>query len=1083
MKKNFKVIDLRGQDIASADLKILYPSGFSLLIKINEEKHEAHICGCEISESYMDLVIPSSIKKYSITSIDKGAFTSCQCLSSIVIPNSVSSIGSKAFYSCPKLTAVTIPGSVTKIGVNAFGLCDSLETIVTDHYSLLDGSGISEKVDIQSWYYKQIIDTFKQNENAPANPEFVKLAHSIAFSPIIKDFADRISRDDSIDYKKRNELLLKSFLMNKDTLFSVDFGFVKYLHIFNRNKTINLFIDYPKEIITTDKKEIGTDNMIFEDRSLIKIMKNAVGLMGGGVIEFCAPSSEADMVLDPCYYPVISVKSNRYYLSDYLNEWCNLTQNDLKEVTPLVSSLQSFLKKNKNVTHVFFLGNYGQKLDYDYSLLANIGVDCTNVKEKKCVQSFLDQLQKFLHRISVQIEFSFENIKLLEEHRIAKEKSTISAGAHAINRNLKHNFGAHVLTKYKSKDAYYNLKKMASKKTYISCYKDIEIDSGEQFSYFFDYLDNRMSYLSELTFGVSNILVAKKIYSDVFKELDRTRLLLNYISGVSSFKYKFCLSYNNKPLNNENDITVAFPGDMSGCQAFYNIIENIIRNTAKHSIRNNESQIIETFNIDFSDKDDYPEFYCVEIDNGIKVKNITTLVNNQNSLINKDIIDNKNWDLRTYGLGIVEIKESAAFLRQIDFAKIDTGNYNSKKGKDNEDNRDNPILLEAINKKGALGYRFYLKKPKEFLFVGDNWDRDIEKTSKKELENLGIYIVNSNSFENQLIENKEFPYQFLLYNESISKKAKEMLSDNNDCKTLLPVRKLKLSFKQANEIERILKESPKEEFLNQLKILVWGLHYRDLVKDVQKESGEDYLNEDHKTPNHVIFLNHASADSHSGKWKEAQKLSSFETWVENLSSQSSTKLPEFNRISSDGVGNEIANYITNISYVENDENDENEWIRQSLFAAYHDRVVVIDERIQSHSNDYEKDIRVGDLYLSTNIRFPDPSTMPLEPNEFDETAIKDIESFINNYITNSFLLIHYGILERMYKKEGIINRHLKEWSTKAKRLVVTSGRGAHSLTLPPSVCFVDFSSVSNVFITNRNKYIIDNLLHQARRKK
>ena len=478
MKKNCKVIDLRGQDIASADLKILYPSGFSLLIKINEEQHEAYIRGYEEGESYIDLVIPSNVKKYNITSINNGAFASCSFLQSVVIPSTVTSIGYRAFYSCPILATVTIPDSVSKIGANAFSLCDSLEEIVIDSPSLLKGSRLPETVKFHSWYQKRNLDMFEQNEDAPTNPEFVKLAHRIAFSLIINAFADRISEDDSKYFSKRNELLLKSFLLNKDMLFSVDFGFVKYLHIFNRTKTINLYIDYPKEIITTDKKEICNDNIIFEDDSLIKVMQNAVGFMGGDVVEYCTPSTKADMVLDPYYYPIVFSKSHKYYLSDYIIEYGRITQNVLDEVTPLVSSLHSFIKRNEKVTHVFFLGNYGQKLDYEYSLLANIGVDCTNVKEKKCVQSFLDQLQKFLHRISVQIEFGFENIKLLEEHRIAKEKSIISAGAHAINRNLKHNFGAHVLTKYKSKDAYYNLNKIASKKTYISCYKDIEIDTS-----------------------------------------------------------------------------------------------------------------------------------------------------------------------------------------------------------------------------------------------------------------------------------------------------------------------------------------------------------------------------------------------------------------------------------------------------------------------------------------------------------------------------------------------------------------------------------------------------------------------------
>jgi hypothetical protein len=85
-------------------------------------------------------------------------------------------------------------------------------------------------------------------------------------------------------------------------------------------------------------------------------------------------------------------------------------------------------------------------------------------------------------------------------------------------------------------------------------------------------------------------------------------------------------------------------------------------------------------------------------------------------------------------------------------------------------------------------------------------------------------------------------------------------------------------------------------------------------------------------------------------------------------------------------------------------------------------------------------------------------------------------------MANAFGLIHYGILERMYKKEAVRYEKLVTWSKVAKRLVVTSGRGAHSLTLPPSVCFVNLSSVLYAFTENRNKFIINNLLNQTRRK-
>ena len=85
-----------------------------------------------------------------------------------------------------------------------------------------------------------------------------------------------------------------------------------------------------------------------------------------------------------------------------------------------------------------------------------------------------------------------------------------------------------------------------------------------------------MDYLSEVTFSVSNMLTTKMMYRDVLMELDRVRILLNYISGIAEFKYRIEAYYNGINLKT-NDIGVSFVSDILGCQAFYNIIENVIR--------------------------------------------------------------------------------------------------------------------------------------------------------------------------------------------------------------------------------------------------------------------------------------------------------------------------------------------------------------------------------------------------------------------------------------------------------------------------------------------------------------------------
>ena len=68
-----------------------------------------------------NVVIPNTV-----ISIGAKAFENCRKLADVVIPHSVTSIGEKAFKNCIKLTSITIPDSVTTIGNMAFKGCDDI---------------------------------------------------------------------------------------------------------------------------------------------------------------------------------------------------------------------------------------------------------------------------------------------------------------------------------------------------------------------------------------------------------------------------------------------------------------------------------------------------------------------------------------------------------------------------------------------------------------------------------------------------------------------------------------------------------------------------------------------------------------------------------------------------------------------------------------------------------------------------------------------------------------------------------------------------------------------------------------------
>ena len=64
-----------------------------------------------------------------VRSIGCGAFYNCESLTSVRLPDSVTNIGDLTFYKCENLTSVTIGNSVTSIGNSAFRYCYSLTSV------------------------------------------------------------------------------------------------------------------------------------------------------------------------------------------------------------------------------------------------------------------------------------------------------------------------------------------------------------------------------------------------------------------------------------------------------------------------------------------------------------------------------------------------------------------------------------------------------------------------------------------------------------------------------------------------------------------------------------------------------------------------------------------------------------------------------------------------------------------------------------------------------------------------------------------------------------------------------------------
>ena len=113
----------------------------------NIDSRAFDMCSVEsaiLPASAIRAVVNSQIKEIVITSgetIPNGAFSDCEELIKVTLPDSVTSISDYAFDKCSGLTSITIPDSVTSIGDYAFQKCSGLKSIIIPDGVTIIGEG------------------------------------------------------------------------------------------------------------------------------------------------------------------------------------------------------------------------------------------------------------------------------------------------------------------------------------------------------------------------------------------------------------------------------------------------------------------------------------------------------------------------------------------------------------------------------------------------------------------------------------------------------------------------------------------------------------------------------------------------------------------------------------------------------------------------------------------------------------------------------------------------------------------------------------------------------------------------------
>ena len=83
----------------------------------------------EAGQTAAVIEITPTVGGVPVTSIGDNAFSYCEDLKSVTVPDSVTSIGDRAFYHCTSLKSIVIPDSVTSMGQYAFYYCTALKSV------------------------------------------------------------------------------------------------------------------------------------------------------------------------------------------------------------------------------------------------------------------------------------------------------------------------------------------------------------------------------------------------------------------------------------------------------------------------------------------------------------------------------------------------------------------------------------------------------------------------------------------------------------------------------------------------------------------------------------------------------------------------------------------------------------------------------------------------------------------------------------------------------------------------------------------------------------------------------------------
>ncbi len=669
--------------------------------------------------------------------------------------------------------------------------------------------------------------------------------------------------------------------------------------------------------------------------------------------------------------------------------------------------------------------------------------DFSEVLFRKCLLELCNQLTFNMKRQSE--ELVKERVKV-KDFRTETRKAAISQ---VMDRQMSHNINSHVLAKLANLESY-NTKKM---------------------QVFLGYLKNRIEFIADIVTSQPLVTFPSKLSDGVVKQFFNgndsdekwPRYLIQYISGSSEVTYEEDRGKKNISVKFKDDVEtiVALPNDILGAQAFYVILENIIRNSVKHSIiptvddvSNGKSitkKLLELVVV-VDEKFEHNDYYKITIwDNLGEANSNARIKDNYSESKNLTFSDWMNWKvdrdilsedgrLRQNDWGILEMKICSAYLRKYPLEDLDNMSCDLK------------LLNIVLDENKNLGHELYLLKPKLACIVMNDIPDCINNVV--EMESRGIHLVKKGDLNDldRLLKfgdleirgekRHEVSHKYLILEQGVLVEG-EKVTSNQIVFELCQDRICELCKGDDVELE-ILKEILSDGVCDMV-------CYTNADKFVQAKDSKK-----------IIFHYHPDSCLDVAKFSEA-------LYYESYGSSSPTQ-----KIVNDCLATE--------------KNDSA--LKYELHLAATLNVGILDERIQA---EVCRDDKVNKTLGRMNIHIPGDKEMDLNRNNFREGesgGTQTIAGKIHDWVEtekqkNDYIIVHQGIIEKtvggteIEKIEAFIESFYKGGETNAE-LVIISGRGKPS-NLPENVFYLPFSLVNQYVITYRSKIYLYQLLKSARR--